>query len=370
MKDNPITLLQNRQTNISIFLPLLLLLAGVFAIQGQVYAQGSSIHNGMQLAGVDIPGQAEILLGHNDQALQYAAPTNIVIPESDYWHPTCERICEAVPYFYTSGYCFSPTLPTYCVCSIDNITAGVVLDGWTECLPIAERSSGGDATSSTKLLINFPSSVFSSPYDGESDCSIRSGTHPLVLNAKSAIRSQPKDKSRDAVSEKAPTARQTKASVEICKVNCKSPTQWTIQVIEKDKILKGYYIRQAGKGGQYLYRNADNTLSFIADPSTLADAEKSAAVWHVGAAEVDKAGNISGYRILSGGSDFTQGLAVDKKTGAVAIYNIYDKASAQGPKGEDAIKYTLNPAYDAIWNIATLKPPVKTNKATGSGSKN
>jgi hypothetical protein len=260
---------------------------------------------------------------------------------------TCATICDNL-LEYGNYYCSSPFRPALCLCDKRfNPPAEFNAIILCQSLEIGARSTA-EAPRKVDIakLIDKPIIALEKPYEGSPGCTVSAGKLPLVLNPTGQrVKKKSVEADRGAVPDKN-TKRKTSA-VKLCKKDCEKVVQWAFEPVDEEDLLQGHYIRLTGQKEQYLSYDKDNGLTLVNKKDKMTIPEEKAMTWHVGAGQIDEEEAITGYRIISS-FDFTKGLVVDKKSGAVAVEQIFTPVIEDGNmKG-----YELAPDYESVWTFS------------------
>lgn len=262
--------------------------------------------------------------------------------------PECSTVCDQL-LIYGGWYCSMPMRPSMCLCDEwhhppAQINTVVFCPSYAH----SARSQEPEQVDIAKL-IDKPIITFEKPYEGSLGCTVTAGKLPLVLNP---IHQQVKKKKALADRRAGPDkkAKRQASAVKLCKKDCGKVVQWAFEPVDKEDLIQGHYIRLSGQKGQYLSYNEEDGLTLVSKKDKMTTPEQKAMTWHVGAGQINKDKAVTGYRIIAS-HDFTKGLVVDKKTGAVAVEQIFNPVIEEG----EIKNYKLAPEYESVWAFSNCK---------------
>ena len=303
-----------------------------------------------------------LLQSHSSPARDMSMGSNPEGQEGDEEEvPNCALVCEQLTLYYAI-FCGSPTRPSLCLCDgVNNppvVPTNIVFCPGVrdlEHIPTGARNQAPEEVDIAKL-IDKPIAVFSKPYEGSLGCTVTAGKHPLVLDpVRQQVKKEEAPAHRGAGTDN--KAKSQASAVKLCKKGCGNAVQWAFEPVDEKDLLQGHYIRLAGKKGQYLSYNEDNGVTLASKNDKMTTQEQKEITWHVGAGQINKEEAVTGYRIVSS-LDFTKGLAVDKKTGAVTVVPIFNVIT----EGEELKGIQLAPEYESVWTFSNCKSTEKDPK--------
>lgn len=258
-------------------------------------------------------------------------------------------VCSDIPYHYYVGFCSDASAPTYCLCSYDYINPGESLNWLVGCHGQEERATQTNNETPPDMdkdkLCSTPFGVLLHPHDGAAKVSLSSEGYPLIK-----VRTTKTEASADKEMVRT-QAKEAPSNVRLCKEKCKNEKQWSFRKSFDNEKIKQYHIVQLGKKERFLYRTMENEITFVSDTSRLTKEEKVGLEWLIGAGAFED-DDITAYRVLSA-VNIMEGLGVDKKTGEVGVYPVFQIESVPSEKeGEDSSqKIALNTDVISLWDI-------------------